>query len=208
MRSPEVKRACAIHEAGHAVTAVALGLEVESVSIRTGRGTGGTTSVISSDPIPTRDALERDVIVGLAGRAADEVIGTGCNIGGIGDLAKSTRILAAMHASYGLGSTLTHRIDSDRAAELLGSDLALASRIELDLRRLYRRTVNVIQHHRSAILAVAEALLGHYTLTGDDVARIVLEADTAMPKGMRAKSSPVGMVTHNKRGSSTTRRGR
>jgi hypothetical protein len=190
MRSPEVKRACAIHEAGHAVAAIALGVDVESVSIRMGCGTGGTTSVISLNPIPTREDLERDIIVGLAGRAADEVMGAGCNVGAIGDLAKSTHVLAAIHASYGLGMTLTHRIGSDQAAVLLGSDLALARRIELDLRRLYRRTVNVIEHHRPAVLAVAEALLGRFTLSGDDVARIVFEVDTARPKGKITKSPP------------------
>lgn len=205
MRSPSVKRSCAIHEAGHAVAALALGVDVESVSIRMGRGTGGTTSVISQNPIPTREDLERDVIVGLAGRAADEVIGAGCNVGAIGDLAKTTRLLAAIHASYGLGMTLTHRIDSDQAAILLGSDLALARRIESDLRRLYRRTVNLIEHHRPAILAVAESLLDCFTLSGDDVARLVVEADTAVPKGKNAKSPPASKETQSGRKSRATR---
>lgn len=60
-----------------------------------------------------RADIEDEVVIGLSGRAADLMLGDGANAGAGGtghaaaasDLAVATRLLTAVHASFGLGLT-------------------------------------------------------------------------------------------------------
>jgi ATP-dependent Zn protease len=174
-RSNAELKACAIHEAGHAVVAITLGRTLQGVSLQLSGESGGMTRIARPGFIPTRSVIEDTVVIGLAGRAADVVLGAGASAGAVSDLAVATRELSALHASYGLGGRLLHRTGVDDASALVRVDSRFAQRIEADLQRLLDRAIMLVTEHRAAVLAVAEALLAHRVLSGAQV-QAVLEA--------------------------------
>ncbi|PVE21927.1 hypothetical protein DC522_23985 [Microvirga sp. KLBC 81] len=165
-RSASELRACAIHEAGHAVVALALGRILQSVSLQLVGASGGMTSINHPGFIPTRSVIEDTVVIGLAGRAADIVLGAGASAGAVSDLALATRELSALHGSFGLGSMLLHQVGAEEASTLVRLDSRFAQRIEADLQRLLDRAIMLVTKHKDAVLAVAEALLAHRVLSG------------------------------------------
>jgi len=171
-RSPARLRGVALHEAGHALVAHRAGLTVVQVSTRSGSRHDGSTVLRLSDPTPDRAGLERQVVGLLAGRAADAVLGEGVTAAASADLREATRLLAALHASLGLGATLRAVVDQEHAAVLLREDPALAALVEADLRRLQGVAEGLVRADRAAILALVEALLARRILTGDEVAEI------------------------------------
>lgn len=174
-RPPARLRAVALHEAGHALVAHRLGLVVVRVTIRGGAHHEGATVLRLSDPTPDRAGLERQVIGLLAGRAADAVLGGGVTAGASDDLREATRLLAAVHASLGLGDILRAVVDQEHAAGLLREDPALACAVEAELRRLQNAAETLVRADRAAILALVEALLARRVITGDEVAEIAKE---------------------------------
>jgi len=170
-------QACALHEAGHAVVADALGLEVVTVSLALGANSGGSATIALNDRVvPTRIEIERHVIGTLAGRAADLTLGRGATAGAGGspgsDLAVATRSLAMVHASLGLGPTLLHRAPADTVTDVLQLYPGLQTAVEADLQRLLKQAIAMVQQNAAAIHAVADALVRQRLLTGDDVKAI------------------------------------
>lgn len=170
-------RTC-VHEAAHAVAVLALStgtLRRCVVGLRA--GTGGQTLFDPDEREATRERIEDRVVMLLSGRAS-EFAEFGCHSAGAGsadysDLALSTRMLAAMHGSEGLGETMVYLTPHERALEAVRTDPVLRFRVERDLQRLQRRADALVHRHRAGILAVAEALRARRHLAGDTVRRIV-----------------------------------
>lgn len=186
-RSLAELKACAIHEAGHAVVAVALGRTLQGVSLQLAGASGGMTRMAHPGFIPTRTVIEDNVVIGLAGRAADLVLGAGASAGAMSDLAVATRELSALHASYGLGRTLLHQTGAEDASALVRIDSRFAHSIEADLQRLMNRAIMLVTQHQPAVLAVAEALIAHRVLSGTQV-KALMEASP--PSAARIDDSP------------------
>lgn len=99
------RRRAAVHEAGHACAAAALGIgQVDSLTLHDG---GGTTLVRTKHEATTAERAVRDLVHVLAGRAA-EIVFLGAPSAGSGgsstsDLAIATRIALAFEVSWGLG---------------------------------------------------------------------------------------------------------
>lgn len=191
-RPPSRLRAVALHEAGHALAAHRLGLTVVQVTTRGGAQHEGATLLRLSDPTPDRAGLERQVIGLLAGRAADAVLGGGVTAGASEDLREATRLLAAVHASLGLGDTLRAVVDQEHAAVLLREDPALAVLVEADLRRLQDAAETIVRADGAAILALVETLLARRVVTGDEVAELAARHRPRfrVPAGRRAPVPP------------------
>ncbi|WP_280949093.1 MULTISPECIES: hypothetical protein [Methylobacterium] len=132
-RSPEFLRLIALHEAVHAVVARRLGQRVARVSMLATGDMAGSTEIICGPSAPTAQQIDDHVIVLLAGRAADLVLGAGPHAGAVQDLRSATRLVAAKRVSLGLVGPLCSRVDPDEADRLLSYDLALADAVECDL---------------------------------------------------------------------------
>lgn len=171
-RSAAELRAVALHEAGHALAAHRLGLVVTEVSIQSGENHGGRTRVRLPDRMPGRLGLERQVVGLLAGRAADRVLGTGATAGAVSDLREATRLVAAAHACYGLGESLSAAVDPEHVTVLLRENPVLAERVEADLRRLQAAAEALVRVDRAAVLALVEALLARRVLNGAEIAAV------------------------------------
>jgi hypothetical protein len=191
-------RACALHEAGHAVVADALGLEVVTVSLALGANSGGSATIAYNDhAAPTRAEIERHVIGTLAGRAADLTLGRGATAGAGGsassDLAVATRSLVMVHGSLGLGPTLLYRGSADTVTEVLHLYPALQAAVETDLQRLLKQAIEIVHRNASAIQAVADALVQSRLLTGDDVKSIRV-ANPPQPEATTPAGSQDGTI--------------
>ncbi len=102
--------ATAYHEAGHAVIALALGRAVQRVSIVPGRGWLGRCEFQKGRVRPSEDWLESEILISLAGAAA-EARHTGAYAweGAIADL-RTVRRLAVQRASERQAERLERRL--------------------------------------------------------------------------------------------------
>jgi ATP-dependent Zn protease len=162
-RSEAERYRTAVHEAGHAVAALVLGHAVHSVSILVQGGAGGLTVTSGGASLPTRADLEARVVVGLAGRAAEEVLCGEVSAGASGDLAEATARLTEVHCSLGLGTRL--RVSPDPRATLT-LDRELAAAVEGDLVRLHARAVEIVRGARPGLDRVVDALMARRVLSG------------------------------------------
>ncbi len=146
-----------VHEAGHAVAALALGIEVVSVDLRTGR-----TTYKPREPV----YAERQVAVArtsLAGIAAEQVLFGAFGCGGTADTAKATRVVAEMLLQMGHGTLAFHDLSQpvpDR----------LAIMVEARLRVLYDETLALVRARRFQVSRLAGVLRRERFLEGDAVA--------------------------------------
>lgn len=145
------ERSTAIHEAGHAVAACVLRLEFSSVRI-------------------FRNDVERWVAYAPEG-----------TMGGVADLTGEigrhviVAILAGREALLDAGGPDDGwSIDYERAIRRLGAlNGDNITNMVMELERLRRRARKLVQWHRSAVTAVADALLARRYLESHDVRRIV-----------------------------------
>lgn len=185
-----------IHEAAHAVASIAVPFgRVDGCVIGLSGNSAGRTHVKpDADDLATRDWVERRAVMILSGRAAEERL-LGCiALGGGGtddsDLADTTRSIASLYTSTGLGGSLVYRASHDDALRALRSDHELRTRVEQHMQALQRRAEQTVEAHSAAIVAVAERLRERRRLTGDDIRRIVaeVEADARLARNIRMEA--------------------
>ncbi|MBN8978636.1 MAG: AAA family ATPase [Rhizobiales bacterium] len=181
-------RVC-IHEAAHAVASLAVSSGVLTRCVVGSRaGAAGHTLIRrESNDLLTRDAVERRVVMMLAGRTAEQHLIGNASLGAGGDdqsdLALVTQLVATLHASTGLGETLAYLVAHQDALAAVRSDRDLRSRVEKHMQDLQIRTDDVVRRHRDAILAVADQLRTRRQLSGDEVRRIFDENAPLAPAG-------------------------
>ncbi|MBR0749972.1 AAA family ATPase [Bradyrhizobium japonicum] len=173
-------RRIAIHEAGHAVIAIALDVdEVVAIDVAGDAGAFGRTVLRRRGGIELRASIENRTVAQLGGRAAEALIYNGdcaANAGGdpTSDLALATEAAAALRVSMGLGDAggLAYLGDAASALEMLRLDPTLRAAVDGDLARLHARAVDIVRRHRAALEAIAAALAERRHLSGDAVRRI------------------------------------
>ncbi|MGY3510603.1 AAA family ATPase [Bradyrhizobium lupini] len=175
-------RRIAVHESGHAVVCLVLGIDelvlVEAIGTT---GAWGRTLMRHREGIETRAVIEGRATVNLGGRAAEVVVyGGDCsgNAGGnvSSDLAIATRAVCGLRASMGLGDGLAYLADPANATALLRMDPVLRAAVEADLTRLHAGAVDIVARHRAALDAIAEALVARRHLSGEEV-RAIFDAN-------------------------------
>ena len=170
---------CAVHEAGHAVAVLAMRFDLKSVSIVARGRSGGVTRWSSGTLFHNVGHVEDRVVVALAGRAADQVVGQGADAGATADLEMATALLVATETAHGLRNTLLYRGDESRTLELLSVDPALALRTEATLQRLMKRAMACATFYQEAIVKIAERLVERRMVSGADVELIVTQLQEA-----------------------------
>jgi len=131
-----------------------------------------------------RSEREIDVMGSLASLAGERMFFDDDNSSGVGsDLQNATRIVLENLGFAGMGDTIaSHAITFGglRGAQGVETgedrnmyDGSFGQQVEAKLRELYDRTWEVLEEHRSEVLAVAHVLETHKTVTGDDVAATI-----------------------------------
>ncbi|WP_245332116.1 AAA family ATPase [Bradyrhizobium sp. NAS80.1] len=185
------------HEAGHAVASVILASgDLKRCVVGRAAGAAGRTLIANETggDLMTRDTVERHVVVLLAGRAAERVLIGGAGVGAGGDddsdLAQATQLIAALHASTGLGDTLTYMVSHRDALTAVRVDRELRSTVEQHLRTLQTRAENLIRQHRHEMLAIADRLRTRRQLSGEEIRKIVSGASFAKDAFEPANGDP------------------
>lgn len=188
-RPPEKILAVARHEAAHAAAVHLLGVgELVSVSVVSdGFAEGCTDWREHTGQLATRRHLEAVATALLCGRAADEVFGqVHAGVGGVpmSDLGAATRLVASIHASYGLADKIAFRTTTADALDLM-KDPAFAARIEDHLGSLYVRAFAFVRTHRDLIDALARRLVDERVVDGDETRRLIANFRPAEPTPAR-----------------------
>jgi cell division protease FtsH len=173
----------AVHEAGHALAGVVCcpedGLHKVTIQPR-GQAMGvAFFSPTADQHLHSRRYLESQILKGLAGRAAEELV-FGPELvtsGAKNDLQQTTRIAREMVYHLGMGRTTGLIAHDSHTAPLSGESHAGMDRdVKEIVEGLYARVKGVLQLHRGALEALARALLERETLTGEE-AIAVFEAN-------------------------------
>jgi cell division protease FtsH len=182
---PSLRWRVAVHEAGHAIVATATsGAQPKMLTIDSN---GGGMRAIPAETTNTRAALEAQIAIGLAGRAAEELV-LGAPSGGSGgdedsDLAIVTRIAAAIEDSLGLGDTLVYLGAEDRAADRLRFDPQRREIVAGHLSRGHSRAKQILEANRMMLERLASTLNVAGVLEGEALGTILEEVRTETGAG-------------------------
>ncbi|MCZ6650845.1 MAG: ATP-dependent zinc metalloprotease FtsH, partial [Acidobacteria bacterium] len=184
--SDEEKRNTAYHEAGHALAAFLLP-EADPLHKVTIIPRGMALGVTLQLPVDDRHTYTREYILGsiavaLGGRIAEELFLDHMTTGAGSDLIKSTDMARRMICEYGMSEALGPLTFGHKAEEVfLGRDFQqirefsedTSQRIDREVQRIvneqYARVRNLLEEHRPAVVAVAEALLVREVLDLEDI---------------------------------------
>ena len=179
------KEKTAYHEAGHAVAAKLLPTQdnVHQVSIiPRGRAGGFTLSLPDTDKsyISKEEMLE-DIIMMLAGRAAEKIVFNDINTGASNDLERATQTARKMVMQYGMSEKLGYVTFTAEDHEVfLGRDFSqgrnysesVAAVIDEEIKRIidecYAKCEKLLNDNRDKLDNVAKALVEHEKLDANE----------------------------------------
>ena len=174
----EEKRRLAYHEAGHAFAMAVLLKDQLRISKATIVRQGGALGMVAPKPVEerytqTKEEILAEIQVFLASRASEELfLGTQLN-GVTSDLQQATRLAMAYLGIYGMGGSLYSYLALGNFAQA-GAD---KWRIEQLLAEQYTRVKTLCSIHADTVHAIAQALLTHGEVLGDDIVKIVAEKE-------------------------------
>lgn len=183
--SPAKRRGMAVHEAGHVLGRILLGVgDLTAVTIDT--ATGGFTEATGEDnTFDTEERCQRYLVVTMAGRAAEQLVYRSTDAGSGGalnsDLAKATQLAVAMEAALGFGRRLPliYRDPGDWQ-DLIRHDEALARRAHRRLRQAEASARRLVRRHRAQLNMVADELEARGTIEGPDLVALVARVRTGI----------------------------
>jgi cell division protease FtsH len=206
------KKLTAYHEAGHAIVALN---EVESDPIHKativprGRALGMVMRLPEGDRISMSKAkLEADLAVAMGGRIAEELIfgPEKVTTGASSDISMATEIARRMVTEWGMSPKLgTIRYTSNQEEVFLGHSVAqsknmsddTAATIDSEIRRIveeaYARATHTLKTKMNDLHTLAQALLEHEMLTGDDI-KALLRGETIRKDDEPELAPPVRMA--------------
>jgi cell division protease FtsH len=177
----------AIHEAGHAIVAVLLGVSrnVNVSLVHPGSGRAATFLEPQLEAV-TRKVVKRRMAVALAGRAAEKVLLGDVAAGSGGpegcDLELATRMACAAVSQWGLSSRYLGWIVSCDPDQVMVSHPDLAEEVQIMIARAYARSRVLIREHQHQVRAVACALLKRRALAHDDIIAAMARTDVGAKK--------------------------
>ncbi len=193
---PDERRAVAVHEAGHALAAALLphADPVHKVTILpTGLALGATEQLpLVERTIHQRPELDDVLAVHLAGREAEQLVLGVSSTGAADDLTAATELAGRMVREWGMSTRLGKLSWGKRGPVFLGEDLletreysdATARVIDEEISALLdeqaRRAHALLEAHRSGLEAIAAALVAAETLSGEQIERLIHEAEPGL----------------------------
>lgn len=179
------RKLTAYHEAGHAVTIHALPHHdpVHQISIIPRGGAGGMTISLPTDDHSYRSKTElfEDIVAGLGGRVAEELVMGDVSTGASGDFQQVTKTARAMVTQYGMSEKVgTIVYGSDHDEVFIGRDMAhaksyseeTAALIDEEVKRIideaYAKCKEILTRDRDKLETVAQYLIEHETMNANE----------------------------------------
>jgi cell division protease FtsH len=186
----EDKKVTAYHEAGHAIVSIKTPDQdpVHKVTIVSrGRALGATLSLPEKDDYNHwRKKLLGRIAVCFGGRVAEEIVFGDVSAGAQNDIEQATNLARVMVCELGMSAKvgpIKYTADDDNpflGREFrIGADVSQRTLevIDAEVKRVieeqYAAATHLLTQYRSDLDAVAQALLKHETLGGDEVAAIL-----------------------------------
>ncbi|TLM66403.1 MAG: ATP-dependent metallopeptidase FtsH/Yme1/Tma family protein [Deltaproteobacteria bacterium] len=203
----EEKKVTAYHEAGHALVAMFIpGADpVHKVSIiPRGRAMGVTMYLPAEEKYnETKAGLHTRICTLLGGRVAEELVFDSVTTGASNDLERATMIARKMVCEWGMSDRLGPLAFGEKEGEVfLGRDFghvknyseATAVAIDEEIRRIveesYRRTRDILDRNREALVKVSEALLERENLDGSEIHEMVFGPSAPAGEGAGESFAP------------------
>lgn len=188
------KKITAYHEAGHAVAAYNLPTQdkVHQVTIiQRGMAAGLTVTRPDTDDMHvSRNQMRENIVMLLGGRAAEEIFLDDICTGASNDIERATSTARNMVTKYGFSSKLgTVVYGSDNDEVFLGKDYghtrnyseAVAAQIDEEVKSIiekaYEDCVAILKSNADKIHSLAEYLLEHEKINGEDFERLMKGED-------------------------------
>jgi hypothetical protein len=186
--------AVACHEAGHAVVMHALPTHdpVHQITIvPRGQAGGMTISLPEEDrSYRSRREMEEEIVSLLGGRVAEAMMLGDISTGASNDIQRASRIARKMVAAYGMSETLgAVSFETGHDEIFIGREMArskgyseaVAAQIDAEVKRVidaaYRRCEQILARDRDKLVEVAEFLLLHETMSGEEFASVFVQTD-------------------------------
>ena len=189
LMAPEDKQRIAYHEAGHAVVAAAMGkaAAIDKLSvIARGRGIGHLALLTDERLLPTRDDMEVQIAIAMAGIAAEELALGQPSTGAEADLERATNTARDMAGRFGMSSRLGRvRVLHEQKEIFLGRDYLLTrdvsqptlEHLDAEVRRILDeqegQARSILQAERRVLDIVASGLVTYETLHGPALAKVL-----------------------------------
>ena len=186
------RKLTAYHEAGHAVVMHALPTHepVHRITIvPRGQAGGMTISLPDEDHFyQSKRYMEEQIVSLLGGRAAEKLMLGDISTGASNDIERASHIARKMVTAYGMSEKLgSIAFESGHDEVFIGKTMGqtrsysekTAAEIDDEVKaiidRAYARCEEILTARREALTAVAEYLLAHETMTGEEFERMVGE---------------------------------
>ena len=169
------RRLVAYHEAGHALIGLTLedANKVQKVTIVPRGQAGGYNLMTPKEEtyFQTKSQLKATISGYMGGRVAEEVF--------FGDVSSGAHMMVTELGMSELGPI---QYDSENGQVFLGRDYTqrsnthsgqIAYEIDVQVRKIidecYQEATNIVEQHKEKLICIAEALLEHETLSGEDI---------------------------------------
>ena len=193
----EEKKTTAWHEAGHALVAKLLEKNSDPVHkvtiIPRGPALGLTQQLPKEDRLSmSRDFAMARLAVCMGGRVAEEIVFGQFTTGAGNDIKQASNLARRMVTEFGMSDVIGPiSYSADEESVFLGRDFnssgkrsyseAVANQIDDEVRKFimnaHAEAYQLISSHRAILDKMAEALLEHETLDGDDIDSLVAGRD-------------------------------
>lgn len=198
--SEKERKLTAYHEGGHAVLAYLLP-EMDPVHqvtiIPRGRAGGFTMQLPTEDrSYATKKSMERELIVLLGGRIAEKIILHDISTGAQNDLSRVSKIAKAMITQYAMSENLSSMTYGSQEEVFIGRDMTtqrdhseqVAAEIDREVRRIvddaYDSAMTMLEENQDKLHLIAEALLEHETINGEEFYVLMNEGKEAFEEKM------------------------
>ena len=214
--SDEEKKNTAYHEAGHALTA-ALIPEADPIHkvtiIPRGLALGLTQQLPLDDRYTyTKDYLEAQLSVLMAGRVAEMVFLNKTTTGAANDFEKATEIARKMVCQWGMSDLGPLTFGERDDLIFLGRDLAVnknysektSEHIDEEVKKIVmtslRRTQDLIEANKDKLVRIAELLLEKEALSSDEINAVIEGKSRGAGPRRRVRRGPRGELRRDGRG--------
>ena len=184
--SEKARKLTAYHESGHAIAGKYLEHTdpVHYITIIPRGAAGGFTLFRPQEDLEnykSRSEMFEDIVMSLGGRIAEKLFLDDISTGASGDIQHATQLARAMVTQYGMSEKLGPiQYDSSGHSIFIGRDFGqmksyseeTAALIDEEVKRIFDEAAaaceKLLEEHRDTLIAVAEYLLEHETMDGED----------------------------------------